>query len=456
MKMSRKISRFANVFLALLLLCGLLAGCGGGGGSTSTSGGSTGGSAPASTTTGSSTASAGPSVYFLNANADKDAQWQALAKAYTEETKVDVKVVSPAAAQYDSTLKTELAKTSGAPTLFQVNGPMGVVSYGDKAYDLTGSQVYGELTSDYFALKDGSAVSGIAYMIDSFGLIFNKDLLKTAGYEQDDVMNFFRLREAVNDITARKEELGFVAFATTGMDPSSSQRITRMITNLAIFHEYDFDKKLTSHEIKCTYHDQWKNVLDMYTNNNSTVPRKELSTKTMADSIGEFTSEKAVFMLNKASVYDQIKSLGDDKLGMMPMLSSAYAEDRFGLCTGSDSFWMVNKGASADSIKATLDFMYWCVTSDAGVEALCKDMGYQIPYKKNTTSNVLTKIADAYIADGKIPMSWAYTTMPSKDWEDLLGSTVLEYFAGTKTNTDMQNVFRKAWAAEYAKVYGAP
>ena len=83
--------------------------------------------------------------------------------------------------RYETTLMSEMAK-SDAPTLFQVNGPVGLASWKDYCYDLSGSKIAGELTSDSYALKDGDATLGIGYVIESYGLITNKTLLEKAGY----------------------------------------------------------------------------------------------------------------------------------------------------------------------------------------------------------------------------------------------------------------------------------
>ena len=96
-------------------------------------------------------------------------QWQDLAKAYTEETGVPVTVVTAASGNYETTLMSEMGK-SGAPTLFQVNGPVGLANWKDYCYDLSGSDIYGQLTSDNYALKEGDTVYGIAYVIESIRL----------------------------------------------------------------------------------------------------------------------------------------------------------------------------------------------------------------------------------------------------------------------------------------------
>ena len=123
----------------------------------------------------------GGKVYYLNFKPEADEAWQNLAKAYTEETGTEVTVVTAASGQYETTLQSEMAK-SDAPTLFQVNGPVGLKNWKDYCYDLTDAEITKGLTSDTYELKDGDAVDGIAYVIESYGLITNKTLLEKAGY----------------------------------------------------------------------------------------------------------------------------------------------------------------------------------------------------------------------------------------------------------------------------------
>ena len=73
-------------------------------------------------------ASADGSVYYLNFKPEQDAQWQELAKLYTEQTGVPVTVVTAASGNYETTLMSEIEK-SDPPTLFQVNGPVGLANW---------------------------------------------------------------------------------------------------------------------------------------------------------------------------------------------------------------------------------------------------------------------------------------------------------------------------------------
>ena len=49
---------------------------------------------------------------------------------------------------------------------------------------------------------------------------------------------------------------------------------------------------------------------------------------------------------------------------MLPIYIGVGDEANQGLCTGTENYWCVNKEASEDDINATLDFMYWCVSSE--------------------------------------------------------------------------------------------
>lgn len=184
-------------------------------------------------------------VYYLNFKPEQGDDWKALAEEYTKEKGVEVKVVTAAANTYEQTLKSEMAKTE-APTLFQVNGPVGLATWKDYCYDLKDSDIYKQVKSDEFVLKDGDAVRGIAYVIETYGLIYNKTLLaKYCGLdgakisEASEINSFAKLKEVADDIQAKKKELGVDgAFTSAGMDGSSDWRFKTHLANLPIYYEY--------------------------------------------------------------------------------------------------------------------------------------------------------------------------------------------------------------------------
>ena len=394
------------------------------------------------------------SVYYLNFKPEQKDQWEALAASYTEQTGIPVTVRTAASGTYEETLSAEMAK-SEAPTLFQVNGPVGLASWKDYCYDLSGSALYGELTNDSFSLKDGDQVLGIAYVIESYGLITNKTLLEKAGYSVDDIKSFDDLKEVAEDITARKDELGFAAFSSAGMDGSSDWRFKTHLANLPIYFEYQEDGITSTPAIKGTYLDNYKNIFDLYINN-STCDPAELSSKTGDDSRNEFLNSQAVFFQNGSWEYGNLSgTFTDDELAMIPIYIGVGDEANQGLCTGTENFWCVNKDASEEDIQATLDFLYWCVTSDEGTNALANEMNFVIPFKKAVeSSNLFVKQDTEYTAAGKTPVSWNFTTMPSEEWKNGVGSALTAYAAGTGDWDGVVTAFVDGWASEYALANG--
>ena len=394
------------------------------------------------------------SVYYLNFKPEQDEQWQALAASYTEQTGVPVTVVTAASGTYEETLAAEMAK-SEAPTLFQVNGPVGLANWKDYCYDLSGSDLYSELTSDSFALKDGDAVLGIAYVIESYGLIVNKTLLEQAGYTVADINSFESLKAVAEDITARKDELGFAAFTSAGMDGSSDWRFKTHLANLPIYFEYQDEGIGSTDAIKGTYLDNYKAIWDLYINNSTCAPA-DLASKTGDDSRNELLNGEAVFFQNGSWEYGNLSgTFTDDELAMIPIYIGVGDEANQGLCTGTENYWCVNNEADEADIQATLDFLYWCVTSEEGTNALANDMGFVIPFKSAVeSSNLFVKQDAEYTAEGKTPVSWNFTTMPSEEWKNGVGSALTAYAAGTGDWDGVVTAFVDGWASEYALANG--
>ncbi len=390
-------------------------------------------------------------VYYLNFKPEADEAWQALAKEYTKETGVNVTVVTAASNKYEETLMTEMSK-SEAPTLFHVNGPVGLKNWKDYALDLSDTDVYKNLNGDEYALKDGDEVKGIAMAVETYGIITNTKLLQEAGYTVDDIQSFDDLKKVAEDITARKDQLGFAAFTSAGMDDSSDWRFKTHLSNLPIYFEYEAENETSTDAIKGTYLDNYKNIFDLYINN-STCDPKELASKTGNDSEAEFINGEAVFFQNGSWEYGNVvgdKKLSADDVTMIPIYIGVGDEANQGLCTGTENYWCVNSAADEKDIQATLDFMNWCVSSDKGTTAMADDMGFVIPFKDaKDTDNVFVQKDKELQAAGKTTIPWDFTTIPSEQWKADLSSALTAYAAGTGSWDDVKTAFVDGWAKEY-------
>ena len=392
------------------------------------------------------------SVYYLNFKPEQDAQWQELARLYTEKTGVPVTVVTAASGEYETTLMSEIEKTD-APTLFQVNGPVGLANWTDYCYDLAGTDLVKHLTSDAFALKEGDAVKGVAYVVETYGIIANTKLLEKAGYTVADITNFETLKKVADDIQARKAELGLDgAFTSAGMDGSSDWRFKTHLANMPIYYEYKADGIGSTGAIKGTYLDNYKAIWDLYITDATCEPAL-LASKTGNDAVAEFVGEKAVFYQNGTWAWNDVKDLGAENLTMLPIYIGVEGEENQGLCTGTENYWCVNGEADQEDIDATIAFLEWVITSDEGRKSMSQDMGFVVPFDTFTgeyaSANPLVAVDAALTAEGKTPVSWNFPTMPSEEWKNGVGSALTAYAAGTGDWNGVVTAFVDGWKTEY-------
>ena len=401
-------------------------------------------------------AAATGSVYYLNFKPESDAAWQTLAAAYTAETGVPVKVVTAASGQYDTTLTAEMDKDA-APTMFQVGNLGAVNSYGEFCYNLEGTDVYNQMTTHDFDLKnaDGETVS-IGYCYEAFGIIVNKALLEKAGHSLDEITNFESLKAVADDIHARAAELGFDAFTSAGLDGSSSWRFSGHLANMPLFYEFRDDSVSSKPAtIKGTYLDNYKNVWDLYITDSATTGAA-LLTATGDQAEAEFGQGKAVFYQNGTWEFSNLTSaekfgMNADDLTMIPIYCGVDGEEKAGLCTGTENYWSVNKNAKPEDIQATLDFLKWVVTSDAGTTMMSEQFG-ACPFKSSKApSNPFSALANEYVANGCYPVTWAFNFTPAvNDWRAAVVDALSKYTAGNGSWDDVKTAFVDGWATQYA------
>lgn len=396
------------------------------------------------------------SVYYLNFKPEADKAWQDLAKTYTEQTGVEVKVVTAASGQYDTMLTSELDK-SAPPTMFQVGNQGAVNSYGDFCYPLDNTDVMKEMTTQDFNLKNanGETVS-IGYCYEAFGIIVNKALLKQAGYEISDITNFETLKKVADDIHSRAAELGFDAFSSAGLEGSSSWRFSGHLANMPLFYEFR-DDNVTSQPaaIKGTYLDNFKNVWDLYTTDSATTGAA-LTTATGDASEAEFGQGKAVFYQNGSWEFANLTGeekgfkMNPEDLAMIPIYCGVEGEEKAGLACGTENCWAVNAKASEEDQKATLDFMKWVVTSDEGTKMMAEQFG-PIPFKNaKESANVFFNNANHLMSEGNYTVTWAFNYTPNvESWRQGVVDALLAYSTGSGDWSGVETAFVNGWATQY-------
>ncbi|MBE6944499.1 MAG: carbohydrate ABC transporter substrate-binding protein [Ruminococcaceae bacterium] len=400
----------------------------------------------------------GGSVYYLNFKPEAEQAWLDLAATYTEQTGVEVKIVTAASGSYSDTLTAEMGKAD-APTLFQCGNQQGLIDWDEYCLDLTDTKVVKEMTTDDFNLyNEAGELKAIGYCYECFGIIVNKALLAEAGYSIEDIKDFASLKAIAEDIHANAETLGFDAFTSSGLDSSSSWRFSGHLANMPLFYECR-DNGVTEQPAELTgaYLENFKNIWDLYINNSATAPA-DLTSATGDQALEEFGKGKAVFYQNGSWEFanlctDETKGymLNAEDLTMIPIYCGVEGEEDAGLCSGTENCWAVNSKASKEDIQATLDFMYWVVTSDEGTQMMADNLG-PIPFKSaKTPENSFFAAANEYTTAGNYVVTWAFNWTPNvDDWRAGVVSALAAYSAGTGEWTAVEEAFVNGWAYQYA------
>ena len=393
-------------------------------------------------------------VYWLNFKPESDEVLQEVAEMYTEETGVEVKVLTAASGTYNQTLLAEMDKAE-APTLFVIGNQNAVKEWKDYALNLKDSAIAKELNTDAYNMydADGNLVS-IGYCYECYGIIVNPTLIEKAGYKMDDLKNFEGLKKVAEDIHKRAKELGFDAFSASDMDDSSSWRFTGHMANLEYYYESRDAGgwKECPAEIKGTYMENFKNLYDLCINNSMT-PANELATGGH-DAQNQFKTGKAAFYVNGSWEYSAVAEAVPNAT-MIPYYAGVKGEEKAYLNCGTENYWAINSKVSEADQKATMDFMVWCVTNEEASRKLVDTFGV-MPYKSAAEStNGFLAAANKYSADGCYVMDWATNYQPNVDeYRKALVSALNAYNADqTEANwAKVKTAFVDGWAYQYEQI----
>lgn len=404
------------------------------------------------------------SVYYLSFKPEQEEQWKKIAEDYEKETGVKVKVVTAASGTYEQTLKSEIAKED-APTLFQINGPVGYQSWKDYCLDLKDTKLYKHLLNEDMAVKDGDGVYGIPYVEEGYGIIYNNAIMEkyfkldgAKAKSMDEINNYDKLKEVAEDMQTKKDKLGIDGvFASTSLTPGEDWRWQTHLANLPIYYEYK-DKDVTDlDKIDFTYADQYKNIFDLYINNSTCAPTL-LGSKTVSDSMAEFALGKAAMVQNGNWAWSQIaevegNTVKEDDVKFMPIYTGVKGEEKQGISIGTENFFSINNKASEADQKASIAFVEWLFTSETGKKHVTEELGFIAPFDTfkdaETPQDPLAKEVLRYLGNKDLyNVDWNFVSFPSQTFKDDFGSALLEYANGNLKWEDVKSKVVDEWANE--------
>ena len=421
---------------------------------------------------GNKTEEAKGKVRYLNFKPESAAVYQELADIYEKETGVKVIVETAANNTYESTLAAKMA-TAEAPTLFQINGPRGYANWKDYCADLSETELYKHLSDKSLAITSGGKAYGIPYVVEGYGIIYNKAITDkyfaladrtTTFNSMEEVNNFDKLHALADDIQRNAEALGIKgAFASTSLKAGEDWRWQTHLANLPVYYEFKTNKTdLSSKEtdkIAFSFGDNFRNIFDLYLDY-SVVDRKTVGTKTVVDSMSEFALENCVMVQNGNWAWEQIEGVAGNKVRpenvkYLPIYTGVAGEESQGLCVGTENFFCINSTASESDQKAAADFVYWMFSSAMGKKYVIDEFHFIPPFdtfaaNERPTDPLAKEIIAWTTKSGINSVPWNFTLFPSQKFKDDFGASLLRYAQGSKEWSAVASEVSSSWAKESA------
>ena len=387
--------------------------------------------------------SSGDEIIYYNFKPELTAdKWEKIIDEFKKDTGITLKVKTAASGQYESSLRGEMGNRD-KPTIFQINGPVGYNNWKDYCSDLTGTDLYKNLSDKTMAVTIDSKAYAIPATVEGYGIIYNKAIVKeyrnssisgatkttyTTENGELKVKNFNELKTVVENIQANKATLGLDGvFSVSGLDGSTSWRITGHLFNLPLVGEFGSSTTSTPSEFKFTYSDNYRNLLDLYLKNSSAAGNYSTAVeKTMEAANGEFTTKKSLMIQNGNWATSDLTKEGSlvktSDLAYLPMysgdLGNNVKQTNQGLCVGTESFLTVNARATAKQKANGIKFLEWLFTGN-GKERAVKDLAFMPPFKGYDSlkpTDALTLQVYNWMNDSNYTsVPWNFTLVPSTD-----------------------------------------
>jgi raffinose/stachyose/melibiose transport system substrate-binding protein len=410
-------------------------------------------------------------VYLLNFKAEIDAQWKETAAQFTRETGIPMKVVTAASGTYEQTLRSELSK-SEPPTLFNINGPVGYLTWKNYCADLKGTSLYGWLLDKSMAVTEGGGVYGVPYAVETYGILYNDAIMRKYFALPNravknissarDIKNFTALKAVVEDMSANKAVLGIGGvFSSTSFSPGEDWRWQTHLANLPIYFEYQAKGVGDLAKIDLSYGANFKNIFDLYINNSIT-DRKMIGAKTVGDSMAEFALGKTAMVQNGNWAWTQIAGesgnvVKSEDIKFLPIYTGVAGEENQGLCTGTENFICVNGKASTASQEASIKLLEWLFNTPSGKKNALEKLGLVAPFSTfgptERPDNPLVKEMFYYLDNPAInSVSWNFPTFPSQEFKNELGAALYDYAIGSGSWDTVAKTFISRWASEKAAI----
>ncbi len=340
---------------------------------------------------------------------------------------------------YTTVLNTKI-NSGDIPDIFITEaGPLNEV-YAEYTYDLSNEPIK-DLFADW-ALKStmvGDELIGLPVNVETFSLIYNKDLFKQAGITelpktQSELLAVCKQLEA-NGITPFSD--GYKEWWVVFQHQVSAFMMAGGDTPEALA------EKLTSGELSFADMPYMSNYLDFIDMSVEHGLPKPLETDWETEEVNVATGKAAIMHMGQWCEPTLVGANPDVNVAFLPMPVS---EDPSMASVSSNVSWVVRVSDTCQNKEAALRVIEYFLTSQSGLNYTVGLSGWTLALKETPmeSQGMLTASANDIIAQST-PYAWANTAWPS-GFSEGAGQIIQSYIAGTKTRDQVFSDLDALWA----------
>lgn len=366
-------------------------------------------------------------------------QLENAAKKFNEsQEEVEVKILGVSGSDYDTNLQTQLASSpEKAATIFTTSGGPEGERFKDFMEPIEGSKAAENIAEglDKGTIFDGK-LYGLPTTVEGVGLIYNKDIFKSAGVDPTTIKSMEDLQNACKKLETVDGVDSAIGFATE----SYFKFMHFYNWPFATDEKYmDAIEKLNKGEMTLKDYSQvsdFTNELDklkVYTNK---------AKSTYDEQVAGFATGKyaIIHQGNWAQNLMNEYEISFD-YGMLPVPMNGNEK----LAVDVASYYRVNKYATDDQKAGAVKFLDWLLTSDEGKKIYVEEFKF-IPAYNGFDVSTLDKLAQEvskYTEAGNT-VPWAFTYFPTGAHQEF-ANTLEKYYADQINKDELLDELNKLW-----------
>lgn len=367
--------------------------------------------------------------------------WEELMQIYEKETGVKVNSeITGGSSDYATMLKTKIAAKQ-LPDMFFITGY--------SQYELFKDYIEPQNDAEWVSFAPvfakeastiGGHVIGMPLTVETFGLIYNKDLFAKAGIKEKP--------STFEDLVVVVEKLKKINVTPFGTGFGTGWVIGQHFANVPMSkrdNAMQFVQDLK--DGKATIQGdpnmrEFENIFNLILDNCEANP---LTTDHQAE-VTMFAQGKVAMMLQGNWKENSVKSINPDmNIGLLSIPLGPNEKNPGNVLSGIPFYISINSQSKPEVKKASKDFLTWMVTSDIAKQFLIEEFQGIPAFSDYPTENMtpLAKDIQKFTDDGKVSM-WTFPLWPDGTIDDF-GKSMQEY-VGQKISFDkMLDNMQLAW-----------